>query len=128
MGTQECSSTFCDRTRDYPTQRVLQELLQRREVSGQLFNAVFNSECKKFEANTRQFNINEDQLCSSRKKVIFPQKALNSQNKWMFVVNVGNFTQSVEVDECQGFGFGGGDDPGSTSCRQLYREHRLLAL
>lgn len=141
--TQECSSTFCDRTRDYPTQRVLQELLQRREVSGQLFNAVFNSECKKFEANTRQFNINEDQLCSSRKKVIFPQKALNSQNKWMFVVNVGNFTQSVEVDECQGFGFGGGDDdgfgsclysgsqgndPGSTSCRQLYREHRLLAL
>ena len=76
------------------------------------------------------------QLCSSRKKVIFPQKALNSQNKWMwdmfvmiywwcsrwsifqldliwfkkwiysygslrFVVNVDNFTQSVEVDECQ---------------------------
>ena len=24
------------------------------------------------------------QLCSSRKKVIFPQKALNSQNKWMW--------------------------------------------
>merc|ERR1711971_977883 len=109
----------------------------------QNFREPTNSGCPKAEANTRQFNINEDQLCSSRKKVIFPQKALNSQNKWMFVVNVGNFTQSVEVDECQGFGFGGdddddfgsclysgsqGNDPGSTSCRQLYREHRLLAL
>jgi len=143
--TQECSSTFCDRTRDYPTQRVLQKLFQRREVSGQLFNEVFNSECKKAEGLTRRrgFNINEDQLCRSKKKVIFPQKALNLKNNWMFVVNVGNYTQSVEIDECQDFGFGGGDDndfgscrygdsqgndPESTSCRQLYREHRLLAL
>jgi len=141
--TQTCSSTFCDRTRDYPTQSVLQQLLRKPEVSGQLFNNVFNSECVKPETNTRQFNINEDQLCRSRKKVIFPQKALNSENNWMFVVNVANFTQSVEIDECQGFGFGDGDDevfgsclysgsqgndPGSTSCRQLYRQHRLLAL
>jgi len=141
--TQTCSSTFCDRTRDYPTQSVLQQLLRKPEVSGQLFNNVFNSECVRPETKTRQFNINEDQLCRSRKKVIFPQKALNSENNWMFVVNVANFTQSVEIDECQGFGFGDGDDevfgsclysgsqgndPGSTSCRQLYRQHRLLAL
>ena len=32
------------------------------QVSGQLFNAVFNSECKKAEANTRQFSIDEDQV------------------------------------------------------------------
>ena len=31
-------------------------------MSGQLFNAVFNSECKKAEANTRQFSIDEDQV------------------------------------------------------------------
>lgn len=65
-------------------------------------------------------------------------------NQWRFVVNIDNFTQSIEVEECkESFGFSQGSDddfgvclysgsegnnPGLTSCKQVYTEHKLLAL
>ena len=67
---------------------------------------MFNSQCaapdtSAIAGSTRQFSINEEQvsrlvprdrcfqltflsqLCRSAKKVVFPQKALNTDNKWM---------------------------------------------
>merc|ERR1712025_1283100 len=73
-----------------------------------------------------------------------------------YVVNIDNYTQSVEIEECtnstreEGFGSDGelfksqedeennfgvclysgteGNDPDLTVCRQIYTEHKLLAL
>ena len=69
---------------------------------------------------------------------------MNMDNKWRFVVNIDNFTQSIEVEECDNsFGFSQGssdefgvclysgsqgNNPGLTSCKQVYTEHKLLAL
>ena len=65
-------------------------------------------------------------------------------NQWRFVVNIDNFTQSIEVEECDDsfvFNDGSSDEFGVclysgsegnnrdlTSCKQIYTEHKLLAL
>ena len=46
---------------------------------------------------TRIFNIDEEQLCYGRPNVIFPKKAKNLNDEWVWVVNIDNYTQSVEV-------------------------------
>jgi len=109
---------------------------------------LFDTQCKD-EIQTRIFNIDEEQLCYGRPNVIFPKKAKNLNDEWVWVVNIDNYTQSVEVEECdnatlsEDFGrdrhderdFGvclysgaGGNDPDLTVCRQLYTEHKLLSL
>jgi hypothetical protein len=76
---------------------------------------------------------------------------MNEKQEWRFVVNLDNYTQSVEVEECQDqesrqtFGqvdgarenqttFGvclysgaEGHNPDFTVCKQLYTQHKLLA-
>ena len=49
------------------------------------------------EIQTRIFNIDEEQLCYGRPNVIFPKKAKNLNDEWVWVVNIDNYTQSVEV-------------------------------
>ena len=49
------------------------------------------------EIQTRIFNIDEEQLCYGRPNVIFPKKAKNLNDEWVWVVNIANYTQSVEV-------------------------------
>ena len=49
---------------------------------------------------TRIFNIDEEQLCYGVPNIIFPKKAKNLKDEWVWVVNVDNYTQSVEVEEC----------------------------
>ena len=38
-------------------------------------------------------------------QVIFPRKAQNLNNEWVFVVNIDNFTQAVEIEECEAGAF-----------------------
>jgi len=134
------STRYCEDIGDYPDRSILNRLRGNPEVSYSLFSDVFNGSCTVSVPNLR-FDIKEEQLCQGLKKVVFPRKALNTKKEWMFVVNIGNYTQSVEVEECQGFSteeggeFGScqysgssGNNPEATSCRQVYREHRLLAL
>lgn len=139
---QACSSSshYCEDSGDYP-HSILSMIRGNSEVSGQLFKKVFDGACSN-DINIRVFNsISEEQLCRGLKKVVFPRKALNMQKEWKFIVNIGEYTQSVEVEECQGFysdavgEFGSclysgsiGNNPRGTSCRQLHREHRLLAV
>ena len=102
-------------------------------------------------------------------KVIFPRQAKNLKDEWKYIVNIENYTQSVEIEECYNpdsfdsedeattatpgifeddsnvqfetetpqvpdrFGsclYSGavGNNPGLTSCQQLYTQHKLLAL
>jgi len=143
-----CTNNFCEDEQNYPGNEVLSALTQHPAMSDGLFQQLFDSQCKD-EIQTRIFNIDEEQLCYGRPNVIFPKKAKNLNDEWVWVVNIDNYTQSVEVEECdnatisEDFGrdrhderdFGvclysgaGGNDPDLTVCRQLYTEHKLLSL
>ena len=76
-------------------------LKKNADVSGEVYKQVFDSQCTNTNTiATRGFAIDEDYLCSVRQQVIFPRKARNMDNQCRFVVNIDNFTQSIEVEEC----------------------------
>jgi len=138
----KAKSSFCESPRRYP-KNVLSIIMANAQVSGVVYKQVFDSQCTNNIA-TRGFAIDEDQLCSGIQRVIFPREAKNMDDKWRFVVNIDNFTQSIEIEECddsftfsQGSGdeFGDclysgsqGNNPDFTTCKQIYTEHKLLAL
>jgi len=139
----KCDSSvgsYCTSPRNYP-QSVLTLLQANSDLSGALYKQVFDNQCSSSVRN-RSFFTGEP-LCSSSQRVIYPRKAKNLSNKWKFVVNIGNFTQAVEVKECNEFAFSQdssgsfgsclysgatGNIPELTSCKQIYTEHKLLAL
>jgi len=143
------SGMFCTSDRNYPYDAMLSVLKQDKQLTDKLYKEVFNSECKEAKnVISRRFLPSEEALCPSRPKVIYPRKALNLRNEWMYIVNLDKYTQSVEIEVCvdqtngrqisdyeyQGSKFGvclyggaEGQDPDSTVCRQKYTEHKLLA-
>jgi len=158
-----CSSgngeTYCeDEDEDYPINSVMKALDKNNELSAELFQQLFDSQCKPLQTRG-EFYIDEEQVCYGEPKIIFPRKAKNLDEKWRYVVNIDNYTQSVEIEECHNFNseyqpgfaeeedsvqFGEkkvaedfgvclysgseGNDPSLTSCKQIYTEHKLLAL
>lgn len=147
----DSAANYCEAAPCYPELHALGQLDQ--EAASPLLDQLFRDPCTDQLDGivTRRFNINEQPLCEGVKKVIFPRQALNLRNEWKYVVNVGNYTQAVEVEECnpkrlnssggiqtadgfsQSYGsclYGGskGLSPSSTVCRQLYSKHKLLSL
>lgn len=41
-------------------------------------------------------------IFQANKRVIVPKEALNIDNKWRFIVNSANHTQTVTIEECVG--------------------------
>merc|ERR1712226_553412 len=88
------------------------------DINPELFSQLFDKNCK--DLKTRFFDIDEEQLCSGIPKIIFPRQAKNLKDEWRYIVNIENYTQSVELEECF--------NPDFTVCRQLFTSHKLLAL
>jgi len=99
-GCRNGSEKYCDEkeTDDYPTEAVLEALADNNEINPQLFSQLFDSNCK--DLKTRFFDIDEEQLCSGIPKLIFPRQAKNLKDEWRYIVNIENYTQSVEIEEC----------------------------
>jgi len=166
---EACADTknFCKEANHYPTDVVL-KALGVNNLSPELFSQLFDNKCK--DPIQSRFAIDEEQLCYGEPKVIFPQQAKNLKEEWLYIVNIENYTQSVEIEECHNYlsdyedetttpttieqedssdgetvmfeqvedipeDFGSclysgahGNNPALTSCKQLYTEHKLLAL
>merc|ERR1712232_1079723 len=96
----DCSNgrdNYCEETgsdSSYPTEAVLEALSGNNEINPELFN----QNCK--DLKTRFFDIDEEQLCSGIPKIIFPRQAKNLKDEWRYIVNIENYTQSVEIEEC----------------------------
>jgi len=160
---------FCNESYHYPTD-VVQKALDANKLNPELFTQLFDNQCK--DPIQSRFAIDEEQLCYGVPKVIFPQQAKNLKEEWLYIVNIKNYTQSVEIEECYNYlsdfeettteavttteqddddddgttvmfdqaedvpeDFGSclysgahGNNPFLTSCKQLYTEHKLLAL
>merc|ERR1712130_51582 len=82
-----CTNNFCEGEQNYPGSEVLSALTKHPAMSGGLFHQLFDTQCKD-EIQTRIFNIDEEQLCYGRPNVIFPKKAKNLNDEWVWVVNI----------------------------------------
>merc|ERR1712232_1252574 len=100
----DCSNgrdNYCEETgsdSSYPTEAVLEALSGNNEINPELFSQLFDQNCK--DLKTRLFDIDEEQLCSGIPKIIFPRQAKNLKDEWRYIVNIENYTQSVEIEEC----------------------------
>jgi len=100
----DCSNgrdNYCEKTdsdSSYPTAAVLEALSGNNEINPELFSQLFDKNCK--DLKTRFFDIDEEQLCSGIPKIIFPRQAKNLKDEWRYIVNIENYTQSVEIEEC----------------------------
>merc|ERR1712141_621329 len=100
----DCSNgrdNYCEETgsdSSYPTEAVLEALSSNNEINPALFSQLFDKNCK--DLKTRFFDIDEEQLCSGIPKIIFPRQAKNLKDEWRYIVNIENYTQSVEIEEC----------------------------
>jgi len=82
----------------YPSEAVLEALASNNEINPELFSQLFDNNCK--DLKTRFFDIDEEQLCAGFPKIIFPKQAKNLKDEWRYIVNIDNYTQSVEIEEC----------------------------
>merc|ERR1711953_478009 len=100
----DCSNgkdNYCEESQSdssYPTKAVLEALSSNNEINPALFSQLFDKNCK--DLKTRFFDIDEEQLCSGIPKIIFPRQAKNLKDEWRYIVNIENYTRSVEIEEC----------------------------
>lgn len=90
-------TTFCERIENYPTAEV-DSMLQ--ENSGQYKELFGTDVVPSFIGSRFDGEEEEEALCASRIRLIFPRAGLSVDNTWRFIVNQSNYTQGVRVDEC----------------------------
>ena len=88
-----------DTADSYPGDIVLKAVLENTELNPAIFSQLFDSGCRTAGLQGR-FLIDEEQLCYGVPKVIFPRQAKNLKEEWRYIVNIENYTQSVEIEEC----------------------------
>lgn len=108
-------ATFCERIENYPSdefQLILSEENKYAELFGSdlVVNTItigsrFGDDDIQFPEETlsSRFGGDEDeeeQLCPSHVRLIYPQAGLTRDNTWRYIVNQSNYTQGVRVDEC----------------------------
>jgi len=123
---------FCETTSDYPSDvDVDSNLLQNSLIKAKIFDGKKNGDI----LNTRFGVINRDKVraCKAIRREIFPKKARNVKGEYVFIVNHGQYRQSVEIEQCDNDGescLTDNDAPysGFTACRQKYATYKLYAI
>merc|ERR1712141_131364 len=129
----DCSNgrdNYCEETgsdSSYPTEAVLEALSGNNEINPELFSQLFDKNCK--DLKTRFFDIDEEQLCSGIPKIIFPRQAKNLKDEWRYIVNIENYTQSVEIEECfnPDFTIADSESSNSTNSSVLFDNEEIVA-
>ena len=122
--------TFCIDVDEYPTQLV-EQILKRDPLK---YQELFGSDLEIQDIGQRINDGDDEQpLCRSQSRVIFPKVGQTESDSWKFIVNYQNATQGIKVEICDkpnrpcemtnGF-------PSSyqTLCRQKYIYRQLLSL
>lgn len=91
-------STFCESIDDYPTAYVDLILDQNAHKYEELFGV--DLVMPDMILNRYDGFDEEESLCRSQERLIYPQAGLTQDNTWMYIINQKNYTQGVRVDEC----------------------------
>merc|ERR1711997_301563 len=111
----------------YPREAVLEALSSNNDINPALFSQLFDKNCK--DLKPRFFDVDEEQLCSGIPKIIFPRQAKNLKDEWRYIVNIENYTQSVEIEECfnPDFTIADSESSNSTNSSVLFDNEEIVA-
>jgi len=101
------------------------------------FNKLFERPCD-YEPIVTQFRIGgpeENPVCESTQKYIFPKVAKTVRGQWRYIINIQDlYMQGVSVEICKAtdtpctYGGKDGDFPKDTKCKQVYSRHNMLTI
>ncbi|KDR17074.1 protein spaetzle-like [Zootermopsis nevadensis] len=92
------NATFIENVSDYPLKMLLEILKKEGREHMDIFGT--DSEIKETTIHSR-IQPQETKLCPSLEQVVYPKLALNKDDEWKFVVNVGeDYVQGVRVETC----------------------------
>ncbi|PSN36413.1 hypothetical protein C0J52_25455 [Blattella germanica] len=78
-------------------------------------HSSYNKNRRQDDGNTlRDFGSEDGYLCPSTVKYARPKRARATNGQWKFIVNTGDYTQTLRLEMCQ------------SECSQVYNYHRLL--
>ncbi|KOC60739.1 Protein spaetzle, partial [Habropoda laboriosa] len=119
--------TYCEDTPHYPTEIILLAL----EKNPQLRDYANSDEMDIYPQS--EYEPEEEPLCVSAEKIIFPKLGVTKDSEWKYIVNHENLVQSVRIETCleqekpcrviEGFAEGY-----YTKCKQKYIYRQLLAV
>lgn len=91
-------STLCEQIDNYPTTELKFILSGEAEK----FVEMFRSDVLHTVSIANRFGDGEDEepLCASQTRLVYPQAGLTKDNTWRYIVNQSNYTQGVRVEEC----------------------------
>ncbi|KAJ6623778.1 Protein spaetzle [Pseudolycoriella hygida] len=122
-------STFCEQVADYPASEV--DVILKKD--SHRYEELFGEELTPIViANRFGEEEEEEQICASSTRLIFPRMGLNIDNTWRYIVNQKNYKQGIRIDECMHkgecnmmnhlpFGY-------KSKCKQKYVYRQLVAI
>uniref|UniRef100_A0A336MQL5 CSON002625 protein n=1 Tax=Culicoides sonorensis TaxID=179676 RepID=A0A336MQL5_CULSO len=121
-------NSVCTNTEDYPVEHINKVVEQNRARLTDFFGDDIVPQVVQ-----RVDYPDEEPLCHSKEIVLYPTMGQTKDNKWAYIINNGNFSQGVRVEQCIGenrpcamtdsFPYGY-----ITECKQKYIYRHLLAL
>ncbi|XP_077290073.1 protein spaetzle-like isoform X2 [Arctopsyche grandis] len=100
ISTCNKNSYYCEDDETYPTDRINEVL--KNTVNN--FEGYFGvDEAEKVEIGQRIDNTGDEEdepMCQSIKRIVYPKTAKNSKNDWVYVVNHDKYKQGITVDKC----------------------------
>ncbi|XP_058792972.1 protein spaetzle isoform X2 [Phymastichus coffea] len=122
-------STFCEDVPNYPNNIIDVELRMNKDLK-----LLSVSDSVPDDISNRMNGPSEDNsLCDSYEKIVFPKSAESKSKEWFFIVNQDNFRQGVRVEICGNENsvcdmFDGFYEGYKTICKQKYIYRQLVAL
>lgn len=92
------STTFCEDVEDYPAEKVDAFLTKFKSQ----YDDLFGEDMIVSDLSQRINGIHEEEsLCNSIEKIIYPKVGLTIDNDWKYIVNQKNSTQGVRIELCE---------------------------
>lgn len=88
-------SSVCSNTDDYPVEHI-NKVIQK---NGPRLVEFFGDDIVP-QVVQRVDYPDEEPLCHSREVVLYPTMGQTKDNKWAYIINNGNFSQGVRVEQC----------------------------
>ncbi|KAK5649213.1 hypothetical protein RI129_000242 [Pyrocoelia pectoralis] len=123
------STTVCEDVNNYPYERIKFTLSEHHDANG--FFGVDEGTIEH-----RIGDLDDNFICASIEKTIFPKAGKNKYNKWKYIINQGDqegYVQGVRIETCAKLNgpcnlLGSTPYGFITSCKQKYIYRRLLSV
>ncbi|XP_016969610.1 protein spaetzle isoform X12 [Drosophila rhopaloa] len=89
--------SFCSQVDNYPDLTALKTKLETK------FAKFFLDDLQPTDVSARVGSTNEEEyLCKSSRRIMYPKKGLRADNTWQLIVNNEEFKQGIQFEECEG--------------------------